>query len=152
MILQAWRIVKTKRASTAFSGEGARLYGGRWSSPGRSVVYLSSSISLALLEVLVHLDSSPLLAAYSLIRVDFDQSLVERLDKSKLPENWASSPAPIEAQEIGDLWIKELRSPVLTVPSAIVRQEDNYLLNPMHPEFHRITIGEPSHFELDFRL
>ncbi len=152
MIIQAWRIVKIKHNSTAFSGEVARLYGGRWNSPGRSVVYVSSSISLVLLEVLVHLDSSRLLPAYFLIRVDFDQSLVERLDPSKLPANWGGSPAPIEAQEIGDQWLKELKSPILAMPSAIVRQESSYLPNPKHPVFPKIAIGEPSPFQVDPRL
>jgi RES domain-containing protein len=147
-----WRIVKSRHASTAFDGEGTRLYGGRWNSPGTKMVYTSSTISLAVLEVLVHLQEASLLSSYSLISAGFDDALVERLDHSMLPDGWRAYPAPSELQQIGDEWVRSQRSAVLEVPSVIVERESNYLLNPSHPDFSSIVIGEPEPFTFDERL
>src|SRR5215217_1679308 len=147
-----WRIVKSRRAGTAFDGEGARLYGGRWNSPGTRMVYTSSTISLAVLEVLVHLQEASLLSSYSLISAGFDDALVERLDHYMLPDGWRSYPAPSELQRIGDEWLQSQRSVALEVPSVIVVRESNYLLNPAHPDFSSVVIGEPEPFTFDERL
>lgn len=147
-----WRIVKSRHASTAFDGEGARLYGGRWNRLGTRMVYTSSTISLAVLEVLVHLQEASSLSSYSLISADFDDALVERLDHSMLPDGWRTYPAPSELQRIGDEWVRSQRSAVLEVPSVIVVRESNYLLNPAHPDFSSVVIGEPEPFTFDERL
>jgi RES domain-containing protein len=147
-----WRIVKSRHASTAFDGEGARLYGGRWNSPGTRMVYTASSVSLAVLEVLVYLDKASLLSSYSLISARFDDALVECLERSKLPDGWRAFPAPPELQEIGDEWVKSRGSSVLEVPSAVVERESNYLINPAHPDFASIGVGEPEPFTFDERL
>jgi RES domain-containing protein len=147
-----WRIVKSRHASTAFDGEGARLYGGRWNSPGTRMVYTSSTISLAVLEVLVHLQKANLLSSYSLIAARFDDAFVESLDRSMLPDGWRSYPAPSELQRIGDEWVRSQRSAVLEVPSVIVERESNYLLNPAHPDFSSVVIREPEPFTFDERL
>jgi RES domain-containing protein len=147
-----WRIVKSRYASTAFDGEGARLYGGRWNSPGTRMVYTSSTISLAVLEVLVHLQEASLLSSYSLISADFDDALVERLERSRLPDGWRTYPAPSDLQRIGDEWVWSQRSALLEVPSVIVVRESNYLLNPAHPDFSSVVIGEPEPFTFDVRL
>ncbi len=151
-MIEAWRIVKTKYLSTAFTGEGASLEGGRWNSPGVRVVYTSSSPSLALLEILVNLESIVPLPAYSLFRVEFDEALVEHLPQDALPSNWLQYPPPGETQRIGDLWIAENRSCVLAVPSTVVTQDTNYMLNPMHPAFGTISISPPTQFSMDPRL
>ncbi len=147
-----WRIVKSRHASTAFDAEGARLYGGRWNSPGTRMVYTSSTISLAVLEILVHLQETSLLSSYSLISASFDDAFVERLDHSVLPDGWRAYPAPSELQRIGDEWVRSQRSAVLEVPSVIVERESNYLLNPAHPDFSSVVIGEPEPFTFDVRL
>jgi RES domain-containing protein len=147
-----WRIVKSRYASTAFDGEGARLYGGRWNSPGTRMVYTPSTISLAVLEVLVHLQEASLLSSYSLISAGFDDVYVEHLDHSRLPDDWRTYPAPSELQRIGDEWARSQRSVVLEVPSVIVVRESNYLLNPAHPDFSSVVIGEPEPFTFDERL
>ena len=147
-----WRIVKSRYVSTAFDGEGARLYGGRWNSPGTRMVYTSSTISLAVLEVLVHLQEASILSSYSLISAGFDDALVERLDRSMLPDGWRSYPAPSELQRIGDEWVRRQRSAVLEVPSVIVERESNYLLNPVHPDFSSVVIGKPEPFTFDERF
>lgn len=146
------RIVRAAHVADAFSGEGARLYGGRWNSPGTEIVYTAQSESLAMLEMLVHLRVSELLLSYLTILVEFDEALVETLPASALPTRWRASPAPVEVQRLGDRWAAELRSAVLRVPSALVRRESNYLLNPSHPRFRELAIGEPEPCRFDSRL
>lgn len=147
-----WRIVKTRHANSAFDGEGARLYGGRWNSPGTRMVYTTSSVSLAALEILVHLDQANLLSSYSLIAGRFDDNLVQRLERRKLPEGWRAHPAPSELQRIGDEWVESRRSAVLEVPSVIVEDEIICLMNPVHPDFPSMSVGEPRPFYFDQRL
>jgi RES domain-containing protein len=151
-MLTAWRIAKRRYASAAFDGEGARLYGGRWSSAGTRVAYAAQSVALATVEVLAGLGKMSLLPSYSLVSVRFDESEMEVLPLSSLPANWRTYPAPPELQAIGDTWIAENRSLVLQVPSAIIETEANYLLNPMHASFASVTISAALPFEIDARL
>jgi RES domain-containing protein len=148
----AWRIVKTRFAQQAFDGEGARLYGGRWNSVGVRMVYTAGSVSLAVLEILVNLENTDVLPAYSLCAVSFDDDLVTTLDRSRLPANWRDSPSPPELLAIGDAWIASGMSAVLEVPSAVVESESNYLINPAHPDFAALVIERPQPFTLDPRL
>jgi RES domain-containing protein len=150
--MKAWRITKKRRAKTAFSGEGARLYGGRWNSPGVLVVYVAESQSLAVLEVLVHLDSSALLEKYVFLEVDFEASLVIDLDRSSLPKNWQSDPVPEAVQAICDRWVLSGDSAVLRVPSVLVPGESNFLLNPRHSDFGKVGVSRPLAFRFDPRL
>lgn len=152
MTVVAWRIFKPKHEATAFTGEGARLYGGRWNGKGTSVVYVASSQSLAALELLVHLDSSQLLGTYRMAAIEFEESLVEQFSTLHLPHGWNSYPAPPETQRIGDQWVAEARSAMLRVPSVLVPDEHNYLINPSHPDFRLVRIGKSSAFQFDSRL
>jgi len=149
MKLHAFRIVKQRLASEAFTGEGARLYGGRWNRPGHAMVYTASSTSLAMLEMLVHLDASALLHSYVFFEVEFDDSLVTELDIQALPNDWRASPAMPEVQQLGDDWLRSMRSAVLRVPSAIIPHEPNYLLNPHHKQFAKLTMSKPLPIEFD---
>lgn len=146
---QAWRIVKEKHAATAFDGEGARLYGGRWNSAGTCMVYASGTKALAALECLVHINP-PVFFRYVAIPIEFDDALVERADG--LPANWTEHPPSATTQRLGDLWARQARSAVLEIPSVIVPAEPNYLLNPAHPHFNKIAIGPPEPFSFDPRL
>jgi RES domain-containing protein len=148
----AWRIVKASRAATAFDGEGARLYGGRWNSARHALVYTAENVSLAALELLVHLQESSLLASYSLLSARFPASLVRKIERSALPAKWNAYPAPLRLRELGDAWIASGKSAVLEVPSAVVPAEKNYLLNPAHPDFRKIALGAPTRFAFDPRL
>lgn len=152
MILSAWRIAKTKYLKDAFDGEGARLYGGRWNSPGNRAVYVAEHASLAVLEVLVHLESSIPLPTYSLIQVSFDEALLKELGADELPPNWRSSPPPVEVQSIGDQWIDEARSAILKIPSAVLPIESVFIMNPRHPDFESVRISDPIPFSFDKRL
>jgi RES domain-containing protein len=148
----AWRIVKASRVASAFDGEGARLYGGRWNSPGHALVYTAENVSLAALELLVHLQESALLASYLLLSVRFPPALVRKLARAALPATWNAYPAPLRLRQLGDAWIAAGTSAVLEVPSAVVPAEKNYLLNPAHPGFQRVTLGTPQRFSFDRRL
>ena len=149
-MIRAWRIVDSKHAATAFTGDGARLFGGRWSPIGVPVVYTAESAALATLEVLVHLRRMSMLPSYVLIRCTFDEKLVSSV--KDLPPNWREYPAPPALQAIGEKWARSKQSAILRVPSVIVPGDYNYLLNPAHPKFGRILIGKPEKFVLDTRL
>lgn len=152
MTITAWRIVKARHAANAFDGEGARIEGGRWNSPGRPVVSTSQSAALSALELLVHLGRGSILSSYVLIPCSFEEALVSRLDRARLAKNWRSYPAPPELQVIGDAWLRGGTSAVLEVPSAVMETDVNYLLNPLHPDFASIAISAPHRFEFDLRL
>lgn len=148
----AWRIVPPKRATDAFSGEGARLYGGRWNSVGVPMVYTAESMALAALEILVHVDAGELLEEYLCIPVSFDKRLVRTLGFDDLPADWRKNPPPVSAQCLGDEWARGCLSAVLEVPSVLIPGESNYLINPAHPNFGKLETGVPQPFEFDPRL
>lgn len=150
MALTLWRLTKAQYAQTAFDGEGARLYGGRWNSPGRSVVYLAGSLALAALEILVHVKSQRELERYVKIRVEAPEGLTSTVEA--LPENWQQGRAPDETRAIGDRWLEAGKTPLLRVPSVIIPEEHTYLLNPQHPRVGKFSMGEPERFSFDLRL
>lgn len=148
----AYRIVLTEYAQTAMTGKGAKEYGGRWNSKGRSMVYLAQTLSLATLEILVHLPDYGLLSrSYSYIKVEFDASAVHVLDLSLLPPNWKKPELPA-LKKLGDDWLDNTVSPVLQVPSALLPTECNFLINPAHIETKKIIYSEPSRMIFDQRL
>ena len=146
---KAWRIVKAKHAATAFSGEGAAITGGRWNSRGVRVVYASSTLSLAALESLVHLNP-PVLFKYVAFPLEFAEALIT--SPRSLPAEWALEPPGPASKAIGDAWVQAGQSAVLAVPTVIIPAETNYLLNPLHHEFKKISIGKPQPFAFDPRL
>ncbi len=152
MIVTGWRIYKKRLGRTAFTGEGARRFGGRWNSPGHAVIYLAQSQALAALEMLVHMEAADAMKHYQMCPVTFSEALVEDLDGAILPANWRKDPPPRKLRAIGDEWIESGRSLVLRVPSAIVAAEHNFLLNPIHKDFPKIGIGRPERFKFDRRL
>ena len=152
MSITAWRIVKQKNEKSAFSGEGARLYGGRWNSPGTAMVYTAQSQSLAALEMLVHLDNGDVLGEYIFLDVLIEESLIAALDPSILPKNWRSTPPPAKLRLLADAWVQSASSAVLRVPSSLVLAEYNYLLNPKHADFVKLQIGKAVPFRYDARL
>lgn len=146
-----WRIVRAEFAATAFSGEGAFRFGGRWNSKGRRVVYTAGSVSLAGMEMLVHLSRKDILGEYVLVRATIPAGL-QVVDAAELPIGWDSDPPGMPSQAFGDAWVDGAASAVLTVPSCVVPYEANYLLNPAHPDFADVTIDEPVPFRFDPRL
>lgn len=144
--------MKKRHAGTAFDGEGARRYGGRWNSPGTAVVYTSETRALSLLEILVGIRSTKVISAYVLIPIRFEDSLVTSVDTEQLPQDWRINPPRPSSQHIGDAWIAEAQSAILRVPSVIVPEEFNFVLNPAHADFSRIHLGEPRELSIDPRF
>ena len=151
-MIRAWRVIKERYAEEAFTGEGSRLYGSRWNRPGTRLVHASQSLSLATLEILVHLQESGPLAAYVTFQVEFPEESVTELDASVLPAHWRNSPAPRETRSLGDAWIRGRASAVLRVPSAILPTECNYLLNPAHEDFASLKVHAPQRLDVDSRV
>lgn len=151
-MLTAWRLTEAIYAADAFGGEGARVLGGRWSSPGYWVVHTSEHASLAILEVLANAFRLKLLPYFVLASCTFDESLVTHVEIGELPRNWRDPRPPVELRDFGDEWIRSERSAVLSVPSVIVDHERNYLLNPLHEDFKRIELSPPKPFRFDLRL
>lgn len=145
----SWRVVKTRRVAGAFDGEGGRLHGGRWNSPGTAAIYTSETRALATLEILAGLGGTLTLRDYSLIPVTFDDELVEAISMSSLPAGWDARPPGTTSQGVGDAWLVAATSVVLRVPSVIVPAEYNYVLNPRHPDFGAIVVGPPAPLAID---
>ena len=146
-----WRITTARFAATAFSGEGARLFGGRWNPKGFEMVYTAESRALALLEMMVQ--DAPLRARYVLVPAQLPDTLsITFVDVADLAEGWRQLDRRDALQRIGRDWLAQGRSAVLAVPSAVLPAERNYLLNPRHPDFARIIIGAPEALETDLRL
>ncbi len=152
MTIRAWRITKAKHADTAFSGMGAKNHGGRWNNPGTSIVYTAGSTSLAMLEMLVHLQTHDLIRRYVIFEVSFEDTLMKTITAAKLPRTWKRSPSSAKVRHVGDAWVAGNESAVLQLPSAIVPSEPNYLLNPEHSDFTKITIGRKQPIKFDPRL
>lgn len=153
MSIDAFRITKTRFLETAFSGECARLYGGRWNSKGTRMVYLAGSLSGATLELLVHTeDYSTINDLYSYIPVGIPEKCIENLNKNALPGGWDSQIPVAATQIIGDAWISSMSSAVLQVPSAITLGEQNFLCNPLHLDFPKLNIGEHLQFRIAPRI
>ncbi len=148
--MQCYRIVKPAHAPTALSGEGARLYGGRWNPPGWRCVYTAGSRALAVLEMLVHLVGRGRALPYVLLTVEVpDETL---LDSGPQAEGWNATPPGRISQNPGEGWLREKKSAALRVPSTIVPEESNFLLNPLAPGFDRVRIVDKRPFQLDTRL
>ena len=147
-----WRIVKEKHAKSAFSGEGARIFEGRWNSAGVRMVYCSEHLSLATLEILVHTQPVTIRDKFRVFRVSWDEAIMSVIDLRKLPKGWNAQPPGLISKNIGDEWVHSSRSAVLVVPSVIVPLEKTFLLNPKHRDFGKIKIKDTGGFHLDTRL
>ena len=146
-----YRIAKCAYADD-LSGTGARLYGGRWNSVGQSMVYFASNSALAVLEVLVHL--SPIIFPGSFCLAEFrapDNDIIT-IDIQTLPRNWQEPSPPNELKKIGHDFLKQKKHLFLKVPSVIVPNEFNYLLNPFHPQASKIELIKQQPFSFDERL
>ena len=131
-----WRICEATFANSAFSGEGASIVGGRWNSKGKRMVYTAEHLSLAILEIFVHLNVPTVRRDFFVaIKAEIPDDLeIEYMNIDQLPSDWYLSSSKSSLQALGNEWIDSARTPILAVPSAIVPQEFNYLISP-----HKIT-------------
>lgn len=147
----AYRICRA--AFTALDGEGARLYGGRWTRVGRPALYTSSSLSLAALEYLIHVDPADAPSDLVALTIEIPDALaITRIDIAKLPKRWAEEVSPSVCQNLGDKWLLAGATPVLRVPAAPVPEEFNYLVNPRHTDARRVRTRSQRSFAFDPRL
>lgn len=149
--MTVWRLCS--RAHAAFDGEGARLAGGRWNQKGTAIVYASATLSLAAQEYFVHLDPAEVPKDLVAVSADIPEGVrIKSLAVAGLPKKWREYPAPASLAAIGTAWARSLETAVLEVPSVVIPQEKNYLLNPAHPDFGRIARGRPVPFSFDPRM
>ncbi len=153
MALDVWRLSKRKYAADVFAGDGPRMFGGRWNPVGVPMVYTSMSLSLAVLEVFVHMPKEAEPDDYVAVRAELpvDALTMERLVLKKLPSNWKQVESPA-TQAIGAAWAQSRRSLVLMVPSVVVPGEWNVIVNPRHADAGKIRIVETTPFRFDTRM
>lgn len=151
--MDVWRICRSKYETAAFSGMGAEKTGGRWNPKGVAVVYCSENLSLAALELFVHVSPGIMPADLISICGKLPKSVsTNEIPESKLPDNWRTYPAPSELKTIGADWLKSNSSLALIVPSAINPVEKNILLNPRHADFKKLKTETSKPFHFDPRM
>ncbi len=138
------------KAAQAFSGEGGLHYALRWNSRGTRLVYTSTSVALACLETLVHMQMLARSEERWLFTIDVPDRFVEVLRQP--PKGWDAEPATAVSQAVGDQWIASGRRVALLVPSVVVPLEKNALINPRHPHFKLDWVAKPVRFRYDPRL
>ena len=147
--MEAWRIATARFPNV--DGRGAALTGGRWNSPGRPVVYAASTLSLAMLELLVRLPAGEVPNDLVQIHITIPDDLsVETIGPEDLP-GWNDRDR-LTSRAYGDAWLQARRTVVLLVPAVAVPQERNVIINPLHPEFSRIVPSAPTLIVWDERL
>lgn len=148
-----WRICSSRYRKKSISGEGARQVGGRWNYPGLPVVYTSESLSLCALEFFANVDRD--LIPKDLIRVKIyvpEKSSLNIVEISQLPKNWKNFPSPSRLKKLGSKWLETKESLLLKVPSALIPEEYNFLINPLHKEFSKVEVVNIKPFNFDSRL
>lgn len=141
------------RYSQVLSGRGAERSGGRWNSKGVPMVYTGESRALCTAEIAVHLPLGNVPTDYMLITIDIPAPIaLQEIDPAALPADWQSFPHPNVTQEIGDHFITQNTFLVLKAPSAVVKGDFNFLLNPLHPDFAKVKIIAVEPFTFDKRL
>jgi len=151
--VQVWRLTMRKHATTAFSGIGNRKVGSRWVPEGLLAIYTSENLSTAVLEMLVHIDPNHFSNNFVCIKAEVPENItVDEVSLADLPKDWQSRFEDGELQQVGAQWIDRGSSAVLMVPSAVVPQERNIIINPQHEDFDRIVLSPAEAFFFDPRL
>jgi RES domain-containing protein len=151
--MRIWRLCRAPYAAEAFSGEGARRFGGRWNSRGVPIVYASTSLALAAIELFVHLE--PGQAPDDLVSISAllpEGEPARSFQTADLPAAWWTDGAAGAIRELGDAWIAGRSSLALLVPSVPIRAEWNVLVNPLHPRIAELRIEPPQPFVFDARM
>ena len=147
--IRVWRTVSIRYAEDAFSGQAAFLVGGRWNSQGSRMIYCASSLCLALLETRSLFDVKLTMPQMMAVEARFPAEVrVEHLHESDLPKGWNAFPPAESTRIVGDSWLRRMSSCVLSVPSAVLPSDRNYLLNPAHPDFKYLTVVTEKPFDL----
>ena len=151
--MRIWRICRKRYAADALAGRGCLVTSGRWHSVGQPIVYTAESRALAALEVLVHVDRRLAPADLVHLEIDIPDDLdVSTIKMKSLPRDWQSYPAPSALQQLGDNWLSSALTPVLKVPSSVIPEESNVLLNPQHRDASKFAAVSTRDFAYDSRL
>jgi RES domain-containing protein len=152
-LTRVYRILRKAFAHAPFDGEGAYRYGGRWSSCATRLSYTSEHQSLAMLEFFVHLDPDDPPEDLILASADIPDNVTrERIKTAALPANWRDIPAPAALSLLGDQFVQKKKTCCLIVPSALSPPENNWLLNPQHPDFEEIVLLPSERISYDPRM
>jgi RES domain-containing protein len=150
--MEVFRLAR-KKYPIELSGKGASISGARWNSKGTEIIYCAQSRALAIAEVLVHLSLATLTSDFVMLTIDIpDDISVEVLDTNKLSIDWNVFPCTFETPLLGDDFIRRNEACVLKVPSAVVKGDFNFLINPYYPDFYKIKIIEQVDFPFDKRI
>lgn len=152
-MIRVYGIVREPYSKTPLDGEGAFLFGGRWSSPGTRLAYTAEHVSLAMIEYFVHINVSDPPKDLVVVAADIPDNVSRIiLGPRELPSNWREVTAPPSLAAIGDSFAAQRKSAILVLPSALVPSESNWLVNPLHPEFAKIKMQPPEPFQYDARF
>jgi RES domain-containing protein len=145
-----YRISSPKWAND-ISGNGAKLYGGRWNSAGLPMLYTSENISLCMLEILVNVQRQQLKIPFVLVEIEVPNDLITPSVKD-LPNDWNLYPHPPSSAQFGDRWLQSFKSLMIKVPSSANEFEYNLLINPLHSRFEEVKIKRTSSFSFEQRF
>ncbi len=146
-----YRVGKTKYASD-LRGEGARLFGGRWNNKMLSCIYTSESRALAVLEYTVNVNLDDIPRALSITTFEIPDKTIRILNEADLPGDWKLSPAPSSTKDFGSALLQAAAEPVIKIPSTVIPEEFNYLLNPLHRDSKNFKILDIKDFVYDVRI
>ena len=154
--MRIWRLCRAPYAAEAFSGEGARRFGGRWNSRGVPMVYASTSLALAAIELFVHLEPGQAPDDLVYLSATLPEGEPARtLEQADLPPAWwadDAAPGAANPRDLGDAWMRSGSSLAMLVPSVPVRAEWNVLVNPLHPRIGELQIDAAQPFLFDARM
>jgi RES domain-containing protein len=149
--MRIWRICRGPYA--AFTGEGARRFGGRWNSRGVPMVYASTSLALAAIELFVHLEPGQAPGDLVYFSVELpDGEPARTLHSGDLPTDWWTDKGLAATRDLGDAWTRDRSSLAMMVPSVPIRAEWNVLINPLHSRIGELQIDPPQPFVFDARM
>jgi len=147
----AWRLCREEYAD--LSGIGASLYGGRWNSPGHSVVYATSSLALAFVEIIPGLRKNVVPKGFVSLSIQInDNASKKEITLDDFPSKWREEETRNWFTKVGDQWLEEKKEILFIVPSVIIPEEQNILINPHHPEIEKVAVSAIKPFSVDHRF
>jgi len=150
--MRVYRISKPEYVASALLGNGSALAPGRWNSTGVRLAYAAASVSLAMLEILVHVNREDVPEGRRLLCFELPDDAIHDLPTAEWPPGWGELPYSDAVRRVGDAFVREARHLALRVPSAVARGESNILINPAHPRFSEIALVSNDALALDPRL
>ena len=146
-----FRISNSKYAGD-ISGRGAEKAGGRWNQRGYPVLYTCQSRALAAMELAVHINIGTIRNDYTIMTIEVPDSSIQVISENNLPNDWMQFPFPGSTQKTGTEWLLKNQNLVLKVPSVVIEDDFNFLINPSHPEFKNVKIIDSKIFKFDTRF